>query len=287
MTTHLCTFSDESMSRARDLCVRSAITKGGIGPNEIHGYNQWDIRVLAHNHPQLFANEKGHGYWSWKPYLIDRLTGLGGFVHGVNDGDVIIYSDAGIEFVNNVNHIIDRMGHEKPQDNIWLFGNNWEHAHWCKRDVVDAILPLDHAMKVFAKPPGAGGTWRGNAIAVDNGSFAWENFGKQVQASVIVFRVSDYARQFVAEWLKWCLFEGGRLIDDSPSRAPNHPEFQEHRHDQAILTTMAYREGINLHYWPATYNDGAFSYEKLPEYAGDDYPVLFHHHRRRDHEWAR
>jgi hypothetical protein len=109
---------------------------------------------------------------------------------------------------------------------------------------------------------------------------------KQCQASVIFFRVSDYSRKFVAEWLKWCLFEGGRLIDDSPSRAPNHPEFREHRHDQAILTTMAYRDGLTLHYWPASYNDGAFVYEKLPEYAGDDYPSpLFSHHRKRNHEW--
>jgi hypothetical protein len=113
----------------------------------------------------------------------------------------------------------------------------------------------------------------------------WGWFGKQAQASVIFFRVSDYSKQFVAEWLKWCLFEGGRLIDDSPSRAPNHPEFRENRHDQAILTTLAYREGLRLHYWPATYNFGAFNYEKLPCYASDHYPILFHHHRKRDHEW--
>lgn len=114
----------------------------------------------------------------------------------------------------------------------------------------------------------------------------WKRFGKQVQASVIFFRVSDYTRKFVKEWLDWCLFEGGRLIDDSPSRTPNHPEFQENRHDQAILTTMAYRDGLKLHWWPAIYNDGQFTYEKLPVYANDDYPPIFHHHRRRNHEWA-
>lgn len=165
---------------------------------------------------------------------------------------------------------------------IFLFGNNWEHAHWCKRDVIDEIVPLNYWMKHWPERY----RQKGYALAVtEDGRVGWENFGKQVQASVIFFRVSDYTRKFVKEWLDWCLFEGGRLIDDSPSRTPNHPEFREHRHDQAILTTLAYREGIKLHYWPASYNDGAFSYEKLPEYASDDYPILFNHHRKRNHEW--
>jgi hypothetical protein len=167
---------------------------------------------------------------------------------------------------------------------IFLFGNNWEHAHWCKRDVLEAIIPQSGECPACRK--WAGGA--ANRTPCEAGYYFHPTIGKQAQASVIFFRVSDYSRQFVAEWLKWCLFEGGRLIDDSPSRAPNHPEFREHRHDQAILTTLAYREGIKLHYWPAVYNKGGspeFVYEKLPEYAGDDYPVLFHHHRLRDHEW--
>lgn len=202
---------------------------------------------------------RGIGYWLWKPYIIDLVMGK------VPDGDFIVYVDAGVEFIDNIRYVIDRM----DQD-VWLFGNNWEHAHWCKRDVVDATFSEDTLPEYTH--------W---TLPID-----WGVFGKQCQASVIFFRVSDYSRKFVKEWLDWCLFEGGRLIDDSPSRLPNHPEFREHRHDQAILTTLAYREGIKLHYWPAMYNDGAFVYEKLPEYAGDDYPVLFHHHRKRNHEWS-
>lgn len=183
---------------------------------------------------------------------------------------MLVYADVGIEFINNVSHIIERM--DQP---IFLFGNNWPHYAWCKRDTVQEIWPSKF--------------WEPNLEYHSDKAVTWERFGKQVQASVIFFRVSDYTRKFVKEWLDWCLFEGGRLIDDSPSRLPNHPEFREHRHDQAILTTMAYREGVKLHWWPAVYNRGGspeFVYEKLPEYAGDDYPVLFHHHRRRDHEWS-
>jgi hypothetical protein len=272
MTIHLVTFSDESMSRAAELCVESA---GRNGVDNAQG--QWASECIYNRHaiefsgwadgPQfellelMDANPRGCGFWAWKPFIILEA------MNHCSQGGTLVYADAGIEFIAPVQHIIDRM-----DSDIFLFGNNWEHAHWCKRDVVEAVWPFGLL----------------GALPEDHSYIqekTWDRFGKQCQASVIFFRVSDYSRQFVAEWLKWCLFDGGRLIDDSPSIAPNHPEFREHRHDQAILTTLAYREGIKLHYWPASYNDGAFTYEKLPEYADDDYPVLFHHHRRRDNEW--
>lgn len=272
MTTHLVTFSDESMSRAVDLCVTSAATHG-ITEQVWHWTDRGlrETEFYEHN-KALLVSVRGLGYWAWKPYIIsdtmDRVRG----------GDYLIYSDAGIEFINNVRYVIDRM----DQD-IFLFGNNWDHAHWCKRDIVDEVwelLALDQPYYDYSYRFG------GEPKRDENDYISWENFGKQCQASVIFFRVSDYTRRFVAEWLYWCLFEGGRLIDDSPSRAPNHLEFQENRHDQAILTTLAYREGIRLHYWPASYNNGAFNYKKLPCYAGDDYPILFNHHRRRNADWG-
>lgn len=268
---HLTTFHDNRMTRAARLCTESA-DRNGVAESWIWTPESVSQLPFAREHPEVFSQPanpaRAWSYWAFKPAIILQELETH---HCINPPSHLIYSDAGVEFINNVNYIIDRMGHEKPQDDVWLFGNNWEHAHWCKRDVVDAIFSKDTLLEYTH--------W---TLPVD-----WGIFGKQAQASVIFFRVSDYTRSFVAEWLKWCLFEGGRLIDDSPSRAPNHPEFQEHRHDQAILTTLAYREGIKLHYWPAVYNKGGspeFVYEKLPEYAGDDYPVLFSHHRRRNHE---
>lgn len=282
MTVHLVTFSDESMSRAAQLCIESAARAGGVDDSLRWYYQDFRLTDCYAKNYNLLSQSRGLGHWAWKPQIVDwAMRGLmtnRQFIENSfcppKDGDILIYADAGVEFIAPVSHIIERM----DQD-IFLFGNNWEHAHWCKRDVVEAIWPRE----------------QGIPDSYMNDSFLfWSRFnqrngGKQAQASVIFFRVSDYTRAFVKEWLDWCLFEGGRLIDDSPSRLPNHPEFQEHRHDQAILTTMAYREGIKLHYWPAVYNKGGspeFVYEKLPEYAGDSYPVLFSHHRKRNHEWS-
>ena len=267
MTTHLVTFATNDMSRAAELCVESA------GRNGVDGYCVMEspstVQILGHQYPTLLrlmaTAPRGIGFWSWKPLIINNA------LNALPLDSYLIYADAGIEFIAPVQHIIDRMGHDKPQDDIFLFGNSWEHAHWCKRDVIDEVWPCNSESKCPSPH-----------------YETWDKFGKQVQASVIFFRVSDYSRAFVAEWLKWCLHDGGRLIDDSPSVLPNHPEFREHRHDQSILTTLAYREGILLHYWPGVYNrflGQEFIYEKLPCYASDTYGPMFHHHRLRDHEW--
>lgn len=261
MTIHLVTFSDASMSRSAELCVDSAMRHGC---NIADMNSVWTLEQMTGFHKD-WEHLRGVGYWHWKPVIILKA------MEEREAGDIIIYSDAGVEFIDNVNYIIDRM----DQD-IFLFGNQYEHAHWCKRDIVDEIWPLRHVEIINLRDhDGSNQRW------VDG---CWARFSKQAQASVIFFRVSDYTRKFVKEWLDWCLFEGGRLIDDSPSRTPNHPEFRENRHDQAILTTMAYRDGLKLHWWPAQYNDGAFEYPR-GDYPDEGYPILVHHHRKRNADW--
>jgi hypothetical protein len=234
----LITFADDRMSKAAEICIKSGM-QNNVGtyklyePSDIIG----DKKFYQKNKPIITA-DRGPMYWLWKPYIINKALGQ------LQEGDHLIYADAGVEILNNIRYIIDRM----DQD-IFLFGNKYPHQHWCKMDIMEQI----------------GHNPQGN----------------QAQASVIVIKNTEKARAFVAEWLKWCQAPG--LIDDSPSKTPNHPEFQENRHDQAILTTLAYRDGIQLHWWAAQYNCGAFQYERTGH--NDQYPILFHHHRRRDAEW--
>lgn len=252
------------MSRSRDLCIESAL-RNGVNAGNV---DPWDDSDLVDLPDDEFLSKRPDdprralGWWSWKPAIIDRnLNGS-----WCKDGDIVIYSDAGIEFIAPVSHIINRM----DQD-IFLFSNMWMHSHWCKRNTIETIWPITDELNPERRT-----------------EKTWARFGKQVQASVIFFRVSDYSRKFVAEWLKWCLFNNGVLIDDSPAPFGNHPEFQEHRHDQSVLTCMAYRDGLKLHWWPAVYNrfvpgGPVFTYEKGEHV--DTYPPIFHHHRLRNSQW--
>lgn len=237
--THLVTYSDLNMSIAASICAESG-KRTGID-------KAWKWTDAAIKQTEFYEQNKAildhprAGYWLWKPFVIlDTLQ-------RIKDGDYLIYADAGVEFVNSIQHITDRM-----EGDIWLFGNMYNHLHWCKADVFIPILSNDY----------------------------YNYQGKQCQASVIVIRKTRIAEQFINQWLEWCCIPG--MIDDSPSKLPNHPEFQEHRHDQAILACCAIRDSIPLHWWPAMYNCGAFTYDHSGY--NDDYPILFHHHRCRNNE---
>lgn len=147
--------------------------------------------------------------------------------------------------VEIINHITHLT--DTMEDDIMLFGNHYQHRDWCKREVFDKMNCHD---------------------------------GLQAQASAMIFRGTGRAKSFVREWLLWCQMPD--FIDDL-YWMEQYPNFQEHRHDQAILTALAQQWGIKLHWWAAMYNNGAFVYDK-GSYT-DTYPVIFHHHRKRNNEW--
>lgn len=239
----LVTYADANMSKSLELCYESAYKNG------VNNAHVWDRQMLEATefyqiNREILDQQRGSGYWLWKPYIIYKA------LLDMNENDILVYSDAGVEFINNVSHIIDKM-----DEDLFLFGNNYNHVDWCKMDAIDKIL---------------GGLW-----------FDGLNT-KQIQASVIFIRPTQKAKEFIKEWLLYCQMPN--MIDDSKSAEPNYKDFQEHRHDQAILTCLQIKHGYSLHYWPAMYNNGAFVYDKLKDYK-DSYPIIFHHHRKRNNEW--
>lgn len=235
------TYTDENMTRAADLCKMSMLRNGvdavricyedDISP-EFKGVNK-----------NIFTGVRGAGcYWIFKPYIISFM------VENLDDGDIIIYSDAGIEFVSSVLPVIYSM----DQD-IMFFSNGWPHVEWCKMDVLRAILP--------------------DTNFSDLGDVCF----KQTQASLIFIKVNQSTRNFIKEWLLWCQFPG--FIDDSKSMSINWSTFAEHRHDQAILCCLQIKYNYKLHWYPAT-----TAMHIKAEY-DDKYPVLINHHRLRNNEW--
>ncbi len=239
---HGITYTDENMTKSAELC-RSSMLKHGFDTCHIFDDNDISYEFKLANKDIFKEGVRGAGcYWLFKPYIIyNELQSL-------DDGEFLIYSDAGVEFINNVSHIIDRM-----DEDIFFFGNNWNHVDWCKMDVIMAINRGDVSI-----------------------------LAKQVQASVIFFRNTQKVRDFVKEWLLYCQMPN--FIDDSPSKLLNVFTFQEHRHDQAILTSLQIKHGYKLHWWPASYSDGQFAYDKIEQYQNDNYPVIFNHHRKRNDE---
>jgi hypothetical protein len=245
----LVVYSDQNMTISRKRCIESA-KKYGI--EDVH---EWDREMIEQTefyqlNREILDTERGSGLWCWKSYIIYKA------MLDMQDGDILLYMDAGVELINDPQHIINVM-----EEDVFLFGNNWNHVDFCKADVIEAVNGIL------------------NTDLMDH-VYAWN---KQVQASVIFIRVSKFSREFIKSWLCYCMLPN--MIDDSPSKVPNYPTFQDGRHDQAILTCLQIKHGLKLHYWPASYSNGAFIYEKIEQYKGDNYPVIFNHTRKRNNEY--
>lgn len=245
--TILICYADEQMQTSQQLCIKSAREKADI--ELCSGYTPdfilSDTDFYLRNEATLEATQRGggKGWWLWKPYIVE---------HALRDyapGSYVIYADVGVEFISSIKPLIELM--EKTKQEILLFGNGHTHLIWCKDRVLSAMLP---------------GWWK------------TENIGKleQVQASVMLFKVSDYTRRFAREWLAWSEIPG--FIDDSDNTGVTNM-FRDHRNDQAILTNLAIREGIQLHWWPVQYG-----HVNKNNY-NDTYDQLFYHHRWREQDW--
>jgi hypothetical protein len=58
-----------------------------------------DRQFVARNR-HILNHERGSGYWLWKPYILLKELYL------ASEGDIIIYSDAAVNFVENITHLI-------------------------------------------------------------------------------------------------------------------------------------------------------------------------------------
>jgi len=240
--TILISYASQNMTISQERLVVS-VYKWGI--DKVISYSRSDIdETFYQNNRDILDAKRGAGYWLWKPYIINKT------INQLNEGDILIYSDAGICLINDPMAIINQM-----DEDVFLFSNGWPHVEWCKWDCIDKILK-----------------W-----SKEGGSYSNETRTtfKQVQASVIFFKVTDKAKAFIKEWLLYCQMPG--FIDDSPSKIGNFPTFAEHRHDQSILTCLQIKYGYKTHWWPTIYS------EHLPR--TDSYPAMFEHHRLRNHEY--
>lgn len=253
---HFVTYSAPNMTRSREVCVQAARNNGC---EAIHEFDIDEVsQEFYNNNKSILDSPRGLGYWLQKPYFINKV------VTNAANLDYLVYVDAGVELIANVNEIISRM----DQD-IFLFSNGHQHVHWCKMGVIAGIIPevLEPSPKEMS-----------HALSSGNNSAYVQRLTayQQVQASVIFFRINETTRNFIKEWLLWCQMPG--FIDDSPSTLANHPEFAEHRYDQAILTCLQIKYGYRLHWWP----DKKWYMSQRYRWPEDTYPPMLLHNRYRN-----
>ena len=209
MSTHFLTFGGGAKN-FHDAARR--LTKEAHKSNifsTVHCYFDHDLESMddfwiAHGN-FIKNNKRLYGYCLWKPYLVLKL------LETMQDGDRIFYADAGCQFD------FDCEDPKKQYDEmVKHMGDQVMTATYCNVDYNmtkwDLVLHLNMQDHPRLKT-------------------------SQIQATTFMLTKCDRIMTFVRLWYTICC--NYHLLDDSPSKAPNHSHYDEHRHEQSIFSLLA------------------------------------------------
>lgn len=120
---------------------------------------------FVENNRALLDNDRGAGYWVWKPQIIlQRLQ-------EIPEDDILMYTDSGTTWVGDPRTLFPLLGIQ-PVVGFYLVGTS--DAAYSKRDTVMALM-MENKIE-----------------------------GPQIMGGVILFRNCHKSRQFAREWKKYC-----------------------------------------------------------------------------------
>ena len=179
--------------------------------DEVIGFHAADLdeEFWAQHGDFVRANPKGYGYWIWKIWLLHRM------LKRLRADDILVYADAGCIVTGNAAaqaallSVFARLQHAP----CGIAARRMRHLdirRLCKAD-----------------------TWRGLGVRETE-------MGKMhlYMSNKYVLRKCPAAMRVVAAGMALLQAQRYELFDDTPSRAPNMPQFKKHRHDQAILSIL-------------------------------------------------
>ncbi len=245
-----------------------------------HTHSEFVRTVFFNENISIASQSRGFGYWLWKPYYIyESLKHL-------DDGDVLIYCDAGVELCASVDPLLALVKESKT--GVVLF-ENYQGSAYLNKTV--GLEINEHALyrelnknKYWVKRDAF------NLMGLDNSKY-WES--PQVDACFQMYRKCDSSLHFVEEWLRWCCVP--RVMTDIQNQGglENFSNFIGHVHDQSIVSLLACKHAINLFRSPSQYGN----HYKLPQHrvtgeylllpyarepkCDSDYGTLLNHHRSR------
>lgn len=235
---HLVVFGTPNYNNAINSLVKSS--KNFF--DRIHIFSPEDIdETFKNNNINILSQPKGAGYWLWKPYFINQV------LKSVEYDNIVFYIDAGNIFVQNPSWVYENFD---KNEGIILFDNR-DHdnrmnnppnrnLNWTKRDCY-IIMNLDEKKHI-------------------------DNF--QCNASYQIYKKNKKSLDFIEELLFWC--QNDNALTDAPNiLGENYPGYQDHRHDQSILSLLASKYEFKLEIDPSQYG----------KYASENPIQIFEHHR--------
>jgi hypothetical protein len=156
------------------------------------------------------TNARGYGYWLWKSYLVKKQ------LETMKADDILLYADAGCVLnVRGKQKLLEYFDMVKMSE-YGILSFQMPHIEHCytKMDLIHYLNGFEH---------------------MDTG---------QLVGGIFVLRKCPHTIALVNKWYEVCC--NYDLLNDNPSKIPNHPKFKEARHDQSIWSLLRKEYGTLL-----------------------------------------
>ncbi len=234
-------YADESFAKAQKWNLETALRWGA---DKIIGYTPKDIdEEFRERNKEILAAKKGNGFYLWKPYFLNKAY------KELQDGDYLIYTDAGSIYVNRIQYLIDCMEKEKMDIMTFSLEKEMLERKYNKRD---AFVLMGCDSPEYANTP-------------------------QSIGGYVVLKKSPFVEKFLKEDLEYA--QDPRIITEQENTQgkPNYPDFIVHRHDQAIWSLMVKKYRLKRFRDPSQFGM-INSYEKEVE-ERSTFPQIIDSHR--------
>lgn len=243
-------YSTDNFETMRKRNAKSAHSKGKA--DIVFEFTPKDIdNDFKEKNKVILSNKRGAGLWLWKPYFINKVLLL------INEGDYLIYSDAGSFFVNQIKHLINAL--ELSGQDIMVFELPLISKQWTKQET-------------FVK------------MGCDKNGFEERN---QIMASFLLLKKTKLSEIFIKDYLTTCCDEAAIDPRQFDLTIENPKEYLQHRADQSILSILSMKYGLKpfrdpsqLGYRPWEYIANKEVIYCPAKYENSAYPTIFLHTRK-------
>jgi hypothetical protein len=239
-------FANDKFLKSLNTLEETSRSVGGIA--EFIRYRPEDLKVnnFWEENKRILSEPLGAGYWIWKPFIILET------MKKLSDGDIVLYTDAGMRVIDKLDPLFEIT--ETSRDNRMLFASpqmygTHLHSEYTKRDCF--IL-----------------------MGQDEPKY-WD--ARMLNAAFHVWMKTPRNIDFLSEWQMY--LKDSRIVTYEPNTCgqPDLPNFNDHRHDQAVLSLLSLKHGRELYRDPTQ-----LAIDEREKFPNSPYNQLFDHHGRGD-----
>jgi len=234
-------FANERYYSSLDLLEKSSVEIGGVDLFVRRTAEQLKRTDFWNKNRYILDRPRGAGYWIWKPHIILET------MENLEDGDVVMYSDAGLKVIDDLGPLFTAtVGNSNGGKVLFKVPGPHVNRMWTKRDCF--VL-----------------------TGCDEKKY-WD--GILTNGAVSLWTKSDENLEYLKIYLRY--LRDPRIVTDDLNMCgmPDLQGFKEHRHDQSVLSLLSIKNSLELYRDPTQWGNA-----EKELFINSPYGQLFDHHR--------